>query len=86
VGSDHADYFIGSLSVREIGRRTGLHRETTILRAHASKRPTRYHRRAKAPSKLHTFELEIERLLPSDHRLPGTRIRELIEELGKDDP
>lgn len=73
-------HFIDGVSIREIRRRTGLHRET-IRRALAAKRPPAY-RRSKAPSKLDPFKEEIERLLRSDHRIPGTRIRELIAELG----
>lgn len=73
-------HFIDGVSIREIHRRTGLHRET-IRRALAGKRPPAY-RRAQAPSKLDPFKEEIERLLRSDHRIPGTRIRELIAELG----
>ena len=73
-------HFIDGVSIREIRRRTGLHRET-IRRALAAKQPPAY-RRAKAPSKLDPFKNEIERLLRSDHRIPGTRIRELLAELG----
>lgn len=73
-------HFIDGVSIREIRRRTGLHRET-IRRALAAKRPPAY-RRPKAASKLDPFKEEIERLLRSDHRMPGTRIRELIAELG----
>jgi transposase len=73
-------HFIDGVSIREIRRRTGLHRET-IRRALAAKHPPAY-RRAQAPSKLDPFKEEIERLLRSDHRIPGTRIRELIAELG----
>jgi transposase len=73
-------HFIDGVSIREIHRRTGLHRET-IRRALAGKRPPAY-RRAQAPSKLDPFKEEIERLLRSDHRIPGTRIRELLAELG----
>jgi transposase len=73
-------HFIDGISIREIHRRTGLHRET-IRRALAGKRPPAY-RRAQAPSKLDPFKEEVERLLRSDHRIPGTRIRELIAELG----
>jgi transposase len=73
-------HFVDGVSIREIRRRTGLHRET-IRRALAAKRPPAYCR-AKAPSKLDPFKEEIERLLRSDHRMPGTRIRELIAELG----
>lgn len=74
-------HFIEGVSIREIRRRTGLHRET-IRRALATERPPAYRRREKAPSKLDPFKEEIERLLRSDHRMPGTRIRELIAELG----
>lgn len=74
-------HFIDGVSIREIRRRTGLHRET-IRRALAAKQPPAYRRRAKAPSKLDPFKDEIERLLRSDHRMPGTRIRELLAELG----
>jgi transposase len=73
-------HFIDGVSIREIRRRTGLHRET-IRRALTAKHPPVYCR-AKAPSKLDPFREEIERLLRSDHRMPGTRIRELIAELG----
>jgi transposase len=73
-------HFVDGVSIREIHRRTGLHRET-IRRALASKRPPAY-RREKAPSKLDPFKEEIERLLLGNHRMPGTRIRELIAELG----
>jgi transposase len=73
-------HFIDGISIREIRRRTGLHRET-IRRALATKHPPAY-RRAKAPSKLDPFKEEVERLLRSDHRMPGTRIRELLAELG----
>lgn len=74
-------HFVDGVSIREIHRRTGLHRET-IRRALAAKRPPAYRRREKAPSKLDPFKDEIERLLQRDHRMPGTRIRELLTELG----
>jgi transposase len=74
-------HFVDGVSIREIHRRTGLHRET-IRRALGADRPPAYRRRAKAPSKLDPFKEEIERLLRSDHRIPNTRIRELICELG----
>ena len=76
-------HLVDGVSIREIGRRTGLHRET-IRRALASERPPAYRRRKEMPSKLDPFKEEIERLLRADHRLPGTRVRELIEELGYD--
>jgi transposase len=74
--------FVRGLSIREIHRRTGLHRET-IRRALASDEPPVY-RRAPAGSKLDPFKPEIHRLLQSDPRLPGQRIRELIAPLGFD--
>jgi transposase len=76
-------HLVDGVSIREIARRTGLHRET-IRRALVSERPPAYRRRKEKPSKLDPFKEEIERLLRADHRLPGTRVRELIEELGYD--
>jgi hypothetical protein len=38
--------------------------------------------RRRAPSKLDPFKEEIHRLLGEDPKLPGQRIRELIEPLG----
>ena len=48
-----------------------------------SERPPRYQRSSR-PSKLDPFKEEIHRLLKADHRLPGVRIRELLEPLGFD--
>jgi len=76
-------HLVDGVSIREIARRTGLHRET-IRRALAADRPPAYRRRGEKPSKLDPFKEEIERLLQQDHRLPGTRVRELIAELGYD--
>jgi transposase len=73
-------HFVERLSIKEIHRRTGRDRKT-IRRALRSAEPPRY-RRARRPSKLDPFRDEIDRLLRSDPRLPGKRIRELIEELG----
>jgi IS30 family transposase len=67
------------LSIREIHRRSGLHRET-IRRALAEDQPPRYRRKA-APSKLDPFKEEIECLLRSNPRIPNTRIRELIADV-----
>jgi len=72
--------FVRGLSIREIRRRTGLHRDT-IRRALSSDEPPVY-RRAPAGSKLDPFKDEIHRLLKRDPRLPGQRIRELIGPLG----
>ena len=73
-------HFVRGLSMREIHRRTGLARDT-ISRAIHSEQPPQY-RRAPAGSKLDPFKDEIHRLLGSDPKLPGQRIRELIEPLG----
>jgi transposase len=67
--------FVERLSIREIARRTG-HDRKTVQRAIRSDAPPSY-RRAPAGSKLDPFKDEIERLLQSDPRLPGTRVREL---------
>jgi transposase len=73
-------HFVGGLSQREIRRRTGLHRDT-IRRAIASEEPPVYRRPAKG-SKLDEFKPEIHRLLGEDPKLPGQRVRELLEPLG----
>jgi len=72
--------FVERLSIKEIHRRTGRDRKT-IRRALRLAEPPRYRRRAR-PSKLDPFRDEIDRLLRRDPRLPGKRVRELIEELG----
>jgi transposase len=72
--------FVERLSIREIARRTG-HDRKTIQRAIRSEAPPRY-LRAPAGSKLDPFKDEIERLLRADPRLPGTRMRELLQEFG----
>jgi transposase len=66
--------------MREIHRRTGLHRDT-ISRAVRGAEPPVY-RRAPAGSKLDPFKPEIHRLLGEDATLTGQRIRELIGPLG----
>jgi transposase len=73
-------HFVAGLSIKEIARRTGRDRNT-IRRALRSSGPPVY-RRAPKPSKLDPFKEEIHRLLGEDPRLPGQRIRELIEPLG----
>jgi transposase len=72
--------FVERLSIREIARRTG-HDRKTVQRAVRSDAPPCYVR-APAGSKLDPFKDEIERLLQADPRLPGTRVRELLGELG----
>jgi transposase len=73
-------YFVKRLSIKEIVRRTG-HGRNTIRRALRSGEAPRY-RRPPRPSKLDPFRGEVYRLLRSDPRLPGTRVRELLEEQG----
>jgi transposase len=73
-------HFIEGLSQREIARRTGRDRKT-VRRALRSGRPPHYERPS-PPSKLDPFKEEIHRLLRADPRLPGVRVRELIEPLG----
>jgi transposase len=73
-------HFVKGLSQREIRRRTGLHRDT-IRKAINSSEPPVY-RRAPAGSKLDAFKDEICRLLREDPKLPGVRVRELLEPLG----
>ncbi len=73
-------YFVCGLSIKEIVRRTGRDRNT-VRRALRSTAPPRYSR-APAASKLDPFRDEIHRLLGEDPRLPGQRVRELIEPLG----
>jgi hypothetical protein len=73
-------HFVERLSIKEIHRRT-RHDRKTIRRALRSAEPPRY-RRPPRRSKLDPFRDEIDRLLRSDPRLPGKRIRELIAELG----
>jgi transposase len=73
-------YFVKRLSIKEIVRRTG-HGRNTVRRALRSSAAPRY-RRLPRPSKLDPFRDEIHRLLRSDPRLPGTRLRELLEEQG----
>src|SRR5438445_1359633 len=73
-------YFVKRLSIKEIVRRTG-HGRNTIRRALRSAEAPRY-RRPPRPSKLDPFRDEIHRLLRADPRLPGKRVRELLEEQG----
>jgi transposase len=72
--------FVERLSIREIARRTG-HDRKTVQRAIRSDSPPHYVRGPQG-SKLDPFKEEIERLLRADPRLQGTRVRELLGELG----
>ena len=71
---------VEGLSIHEIVRRTG-HDRNTVRRALRREGPPRYQRPPR-PSKLDAFKDEIHRLLREDARIPGKRVRELIEELG----
>src|SRR3954451_9522142 len=68
------------LSIREIGRRTGLHRKT-IRRALASATPPEYSR-APAGSKLDPFKDWICEQLRADPTIQSLRLREMAVELG----
>jgi transposase len=68
--------FVEGLAIREIRRRTGLHRET-IRRALSSPVPPRYARAAR-PSKLDGFREEVHELLRGDSRIESQRIVELL--------
>jgi transposase len=73
-------YFVKGLSIKEIQRRTGLHRQT-IRRVLRSEQAPRYERPPR-PSMLDPFREEVLRLLGEEPRLPGVRVRELLSELG----
>jgi transposase len=71
---------VEGLSIHEIARRTG-HDRNTVRRALRREGPPRYERPAR-PSKVDPFKGQIHCLLQTDPRIPGKRIRELIEPLG----
>jgi transposase len=71
---------VEGLSIREIARRTGRDRNT-VRSALRSPQPPRYGRGPRG-SKLDPHKAEIHRLLNQDPRLPGKRLRELLEEDG----
>ena len=76
------EHFVRGVSINELVRRTGRSRNTVraALRADAPPGfclPER-------PSKLDPFKDEIHELLRGDPKLPGVRVRELIEPLGFD--
>src|SRR5919202_5427260 len=71
---------VEGLSIHESVRRTG-HDRNTVRPALRREGPPRYERPPR-PSKLDAFKDEIQRLLQHDARIPGKRVRELIEQLG----
>jgi transposase len=74
------EHFVGGKSIKELARATGLSRNT-VRRALRSEQPPSY---ARAPKLgvLEPFKDEIHRLLREDPKLPGVRVRELLEPLG----
>jgi transposase len=76
------EHFVRGVSIRDLSRRYGIGRNT-VRRALRSHGPPRYERPVRA-SKLEPFKDEIHRLLRADPKLPGVRVRELIEPLGFD--
>jgi len=70
---------VGSRSARSVVA-PGLHRDT-IRKAIDSETPPAYSR-APVASKLDPFKDEVHRLLRADPKLPGVRVRELLEPLG----
>ena len=74
------EHFVGGKSIKELARATGLSRNT-VRRALRAERPPSYER-ASSPGVLEPFKDEIHRLLGEDPKLPGVRVRELLEPLG----
>jgi transposase len=74
------EHFVRGVSIKELARRTGLARNT-IRSALRSAEPPAF-RVPERSSKLEPFKDEIHRLLSDDPKLPGVRLRELIEPLG----
>lgn len=74
------EHFVAGKSIKRLVRETGLSKNT-IRRALRSESPPRYER-ASGPGVLEAFKPEIHRLLKDDPKLPGVRVRELLEPLG----
>jgi hypothetical protein len=71
---------VEQLSIREISRRTGLHRKT-VRRALTAAQPPKYSR-SQTGSKLDPFKDWICEQLQDDAAVPSQRLRELAVELG----
>src|SRR5436305_14010030 len=69
-------------SIKDLVRRHGIGRNT-VRRARRADQPPRYERERR-PSKLDPFKEEVHELLRAHPKLPGVRVRELIEPLGFD--
>ena len=76
------EHFVRGVPIKELVRRTGLSRNT-IRSALRSDGPPAF-RVPERSSKLDPFKDEIHRLLSEDPKLPGVRVRELLEPLGFD--
>jgi len=74
--------FVEGLAIREIRRRTGLHRET-IRKALQSSTPPSYSRPSRG-SKLDLFKDQVHELLREDPEIESQRIREILIEQGFD--
>jgi transposase len=74
------EHFVGGKSIKRLAKETGLSRNT-IRRALRSEAPPSYQRTPR-PRVLDPFKDEINRLLRDDPKLPGVRVRELLEPLG----
>jgi transposase len=71
---------VEGVSIREIGRRMGLHRKT-VRRALAAAQPPRYSRPASG-SKVDPFRDWICEQLAAEPRIPSQRLREMATEMG----
>jgi transposase len=76
------EHFVRGVSIKELQRRTGLARNTIRAALRCDAPPA--FRAPERPSKLDPFKQEIHDLLRRDPKLPGVRVRELIEPLGFD--
>jgi transposase len=76
------EHFVRGVSIKELMRRTGLARNTIRVALRSPEPPA--FRCPQRPSKLDPFKEEICGLLRGDARMPGVRVRELIEPLGYD--
>jgi transposase len=76
------EHFVRGVSIKELVRRTGLARNTVRAALRSCEPPAFCV--PDRPSKLEPFKDEIHRLLTEDPKLPGVRVRELIEPLGFD--
>ena len=76
------EHFVRGVPIKELVRRTGLARNTVRVALRSDAPPA--FAVPERPSKLDPFKDEIHRLLSEDPKLPGVRVRELIEPLGFD--